>query len=72
MWLDGINDFAYLEPLATDPSYRRMGFATIALTEAMKKTMKFGAKYCFGGSREFYYIIGFETVCHREKWIKIW
>ena len=72
MWLDGVNDYAYLEPLATDPRYRRMGLATIALTESMKKTVKYGATYCFGGSREFYHCIGFETVCHWEKWSKIW
>lgn len=72
MWLDGINDYAYLEPLATDPRYRRMGLATIALTEAMKRTIRFGATYCFGGSREFYHAIGFETVCHHEKWSKRW
>lgn len=72
MWLDGINDYAYLEPLATDPRYRRMGLATIALTEAMKKTVKFGATHCFGGSREFYHCIGFETVCHHEAWSKVW
>lgn len=68
MWMDGVNDYAYLEPLATDPKYRRMGLATIALTEAMKKTEKYGAAYCFGGNREFYQCIGFEVVCHREKW----
>lgn len=72
MWLDGVNDYAYLEPLATDPKYRRMGLATIALTEAMKKTVKYGATYCFGGDREFYYSIGFETVAHREVWRKVW
>ena len=72
MWMDGVNDYAYLEPLATDPKYRRMGLATIALTEAMKKTEKYGATYCFGGNREFYQCIGFEVVCHREKWNKVW
>jgi ribosomal protein S18 acetylase RimI-like enzyme len=71
MWLDGVNDYAYLEPLATAPRYRRMGLATIALTEAMKRTVKYGATYCFGGVPEFYNSIGFETVCHREKWSKV-
>ncbi|WP_223070160.1 GNAT family N-acetyltransferase [Paenibacillus caui] len=65
MWMDGVNDFAYLEPLVTDPRYRRMELATIAVTESMKRTQKFGATYCFGGVPEFYARIGFETVCHR-------
>ncbi|MDD4429603.1 MAG: GNAT family N-acetyltransferase [Paludibacter sp.] len=72
MWFDEQNKYAYLEPLATVPEYRRMGLATIALTEAMKKTKKLGATYCFGGGREFYTCIGFETTCNRELWKKEW
>lgn len=72
MWMDGVNDFAYLEPLATDPKYRKMGLATIAVTESMKRTKKCGAAYCYGGANEFYFNIGFETVCHCEYWSKKW
>jgi ribosomal protein S18 acetylase RimI-like enzyme len=72
MWFDIRNKYAYLEPLATDPEYRRMGLATIALTEGMKKTKALGAKYCFGGVPEFYTAIGFETICNRELWKKDW
>lgn len=71
MWFDNQNKYAYLEPLATVPEHRRKGLATIALTEAMKKTKELGAKYCFGGVSEFYKSIGFETICLREKWEKI-
>lgn len=42
------------------------------LTEAMKKTQKYSATYCFGGSREFYFAIGFEEIFHRETWLKEW
>jgi len=72
MWFDGKNKYAYIEPLATVPAYRRMGLATVALTEGMKKTKALGAKYCFGGVPEFYTAIGFETVCNRELWKKEW
>jgi GNAT superfamily N-acetyltransferase len=72
MWMDYRNEYAYLEPLATVPRYRRMGLATIALTEAMKKTVPLGAKYCFGGGMQFYYDIGFEKVCDWERWKKEW
>lgn len=72
MWVDGVNDFAYLEPLATDPKYRKLGLATIAITELMKRTKELGATYCFGGASEFYAKIGFETVCHRIKMSKVW
>ncbi len=70
MWFDERNKYAYLEPLATVPEYRRMGLATIALTEGMKKTKALGATYCFGGVPEFYTAIGFETICNREMWKK--
>jgi len=72
MWFDEKNKYAYLEPLATVPEYRRMGLATIALTEGMKKTKALGATYCFGGVPDFYTAIGFETICHREMWRKEW
>lgn len=72
MWLNEKNKYAYLEPLATVPEYRRMGLATIALVEGMKKTKLLGAEYCFGDTREFYFAIGFETICNRELWKKEW
>jgi GNAT superfamily N-acetyltransferase len=72
MWVDPINHYAYLEPLATVPHYRRLGLAHIALTEAMKKTVNEGAEYCFGGNREFYYAMGFEVVGVRVFWEKTW
>ncbi len=72
MWFDEKNKYAYLKPLATVPEYRRMGLATIALTEGMKKTKAHCATYCFGGVPKFYTAIGFETICHREMWEKEW
>jgi hypothetical protein len=72
MYVDEQNKYAYLEPLATVPEYRRMGLATIALVEGMKKTKALGAKYCFGGAGEFYYSIGFEIIANRELWKKEW
>ena len=70
MWIDKKNEYAYLEPLATVPEYRKMGLATIAIAEGIKKTEKLGMKYCFGGVGEFYQAIGFETIGNRELWKK--
>lgn len=70
MWFDARNKYAYLEPLATVPEYRRMGLASIALTVGMKKTKSLGAEYCFGGVPKFYTAIGFESICNRELWKK--
>jgi len=73
MWYDKQNKYAYLEPMATVPKYRRMGLGTIALMEAMKKTKELGATYCFGGPvMDFYPKIGFEVVCQRQLWEKTW
>ncbi len=71
MWFDEQNKYAYTEPLATVPEHRGEGLATIALTEAMKKTNELGAKYCFGGVPDFYKSIGFETIGFRERWEKV-
>lgn len=72
MWFDSVNKYAYLEPLATVPEYRRMGLATYAVVEGMKNTKALGAAYCYGGVPESYCTVGFETICHRELWKKEW
>jgi predicted N-acetyltransferase YhbS len=72
MWLDGVNHFAYLEPLATVPEYRKMGLGKAAVTEAMRRTRQAGATHCFGGGTEFYNRIGFKTVRQSERWSRQW
>ena len=72
MWFDERNNYAYLEPLATVPAYRRMGLAKAALVEAMEKTKELGAAYCFGGVPEFYAALGFAAISQREMWKKEW
>ncbi len=72
MWIDHKNHYAYLEPLATIPEYRKMGLATYALTQSMKKTKTEGAEYCFGGAVGFYNAIGFKTISNRQLWKKEW
>ena len=72
MWFDRQNNYAYLEPLATVPKYRRMGLAKAAVVEGMKKTKKLGATFCFGGTGEFYHSIGFKEIANRELWKREW
>ncbi|WP_151733238.1 GNAT family N-acetyltransferase ['Paenibacillus yunnanensis' Narsing Rao et al. 2020] len=72
MWVDGVNDYAYLEPLCTDPQHRGLGLATIAIAELMKRTAREGATYCTGGVVDFYPKLGFKTVCQRELWSRTW
>ena len=72
MWVDECNGYAYLEPLATRPKYRRLGLATAALMAAMKKTVSYGAKYCYTGSIDFYVNLGCEQVGTCNIWRKEW
>ena len=72
MWYDEVNKYAYLEPMATVPKYRRMGLGTASLMDAMAKTKELGATYCFGGPvMEFYPKVGFEMVAERHLWKKV-
>jgi len=71
MWFCSHNKYAYLEPLGTDRKYQGIGLARAALIDAMKKTQKEGALYCFGSHGAFYDAMGFETICHKELWVKI-
>jgi predicted N-acetyltransferase YhbS len=55
------NKVAYLEPLATDPDYRRMGMAKAAVLESMRRVQTLGAEICWVGSGQLFYTsIGFE------------
>lgn len=68
MWyLDGTAD-ALVEPVATDPAYRRMGLGKAAVLEACRRCALRGAKTAYvGSSQQFYYNIGFRPFS-RETW----
>jgi len=36
LWYEAVNRFAYVEPVATDPDYRRLGLARAALMEGIR------------------------------------
>ena len=72
MWVDERNGYAYLEPLATPPKYRRKGLAAAALMAAMQKTVPHGAKYCYCGSIDFYRHLGCEQAGLFQVWRKEW
>ncbi|MBU1145286.1 MAG: GNAT family N-acetyltransferase [Firmicutes bacterium] len=51
---------ALVEPVATDPKYRKMGLGKAAVLEAIKRCKEAGAKFVIVGSHQkFYYQIGF-------------
>jgi len=72
VWLDETHKCAYLEPLSTVPKYRRKGLAKALINEAINQTHKLGATYMVGGSNEFYFDLGFESVYQTEWYKKVW
>jgi GNAT superfamily N-acetyltransferase len=69
MWYDPSTDFAIVEPVATDPKYRRMGLGRAAVLEGVRRCMELGAKVCYvGSSQQFYYSIGFSPFITQTWW----
>ncbi len=60
---------ALVEPVATDPEYRKLGLGKAAVLEAIKRCFAVGAKYAFVGSNQnFYYRLGFYPLMTYSWW----
>ena len=71
MWYDPVAGFAVVEPVATDPEYRRMGLGKAAVLEGLRRVGLLGAKMAFvGSSQQFYYGIGFRPFATSTNWKK--
>lgn len=71
MWYDAVNRIAYVEPVATDPDYRRMGLGKAAVWEGIRRCGELGATVAFVGSEQkFYLAIGFNKIYTSECWKK--
>jgi len=71
MWVVPQNGISYVEPVATDPDYRRMGLGAAVVLEGIRRTIPAGAKVAWVGSeQEFYMAIGFEQSYRATAWIK--
>jgi GNAT superfamily N-acetyltransferase len=71
MWYDPACENALVEPVATDPAYRKMGLGRAAVLEAVRRCGKLGAKRAFvGSSQQFYYSIGFRPYATSTFWEK--
>jgi len=63
--------FAYVEPVATDPDYRRMGLGKAAVLEGIRRCGTLGATKAFvGNDLPIYRAIGFKEVYNSECWVK--
>jgi predicted N-acetyltransferase YhbS len=71
IWYVEPNKVAYVEPVATDPDYRRMGLGRAAVLECVRRVKRLGAEVVWVGSgQEFYKSIGFVQMFNIYPWVK--
>ena len=71
MWHLKENKVAYVEPVATDPDFRRMGLGRAVVLESVRKAAAEGAEIAWVGSGQpFYSAIGFEKKFAAIPWVK--
>ncbi len=71
LWYVPANGYLYVEPMATDPDYRRMGLGRAALWEGIRRCAVEGATVAYVGSGQaFYRSIGFRKIYGCRWWIK--
>lgn len=71
MWYEPMNHFAYVEPVATDPDYRRLGLGRAAVLEGIRRCGELGATVAYVGSgQDFYKSFGFDYSQRAVMWWK--
>ena len=69
MWYDRTTENALVEPVATDPGFRKLGLGKAAVLEAIRRCGQLGAKQAYvGSSQQFYYQIGFHPIPASTFW----
>lgn len=63
--------YGYVEPVATDPQYRRLGLGKAAVLEGIRRCAELGAAEAFVGSDQaFYLALGFKVEFVSQCWCK--
>jgi GNAT superfamily N-acetyltransferase len=71
MFYEPNQKYAYVEPVATDPDFRRMGLGKAAVLEGIRRCGILGATIAYvGNDLLFYQSMGFKKVYTSECWIK--
>lgn len=71
MWYDPEAGFAVVEPVATDPDYRKLGLGKATVLEGIRRVSELGARVAYvGSSQQFYYSIGFRPFATSTYWKK--
>lgn len=72
VWPVPRTDLCYVEPVATDPEFRRMGLGTAVVLEAVRRCAREGARTAqVGSDQPFYCSIGFERFRNRSLWRRV-
>lgn len=71
MFYESTGRFAYVEPVATVPDYRRMGLGKAAVLEGIRRCGALGAEVAYVGSdQDFYLAFGFRKIYATQSWVK--
>jgi predicted N-acetyltransferase YhbS len=70
-WFDAVNRLAYVEPVATDPDFRRRGLGRAAVLDGIRRCGREGATVAYVGTiKPFYLSFGFRQVQTTNCWVK--
>ena len=73
MWQDRANRVANVEPVCTDPDYRRMGLGTAVVLEGIRRCGAEGATIATVGSDQLFYMsMGFKKLFDINLWAREW
>jgi predicted N-acetyltransferase YhbS len=71
MWFEAVNRFGYVEPVATDPDYRRRGLGRAVVLEGIRRCGQLGATVAYVGTdKPFYRALGFRPIRAHLCWVK--
>ena len=69
MWYEPVHNIAYVEPVCTDPGYRRMGLGNAAVLEGIRRCGERGATVAYvGSSQPIYLSLGFRQTFNCSAW----
>ena len=73
MWYEAVNRIAYVEPVCTDPSHRRLGVGSAAVLEGIRLCGEQGATVAYVGAvLPIYLSIGFRQIFNSSAWRREW
>ncbi len=73
MWSEPRKRIAYVEPVATDPDFRRLGLGVVAVLEGIRRCGREGATVAYvGTAMPFYQSIGFRRLYRLSVWRRSW